>query len=189
MQRRDATARGVLSAGGCLRLQRRARRCSYGSAAPSPRRAAKWTPKRFRPRHDPHVATHDSAVSSCALWFEVEEQRGLVRPSTHERTDVRVTARQPRVPLEFRFLAWRRGGRVYRTGVVIAKRDTHAGSPPRRHSRRRIHLRTDARARAQYYARRQHTTSEVDPGATTALSWGATTSGQTQTRQAEQKLP
>ena len=34
----------------------------------------------------------------------------------------------------------------------------------------------------------QRTTSEVDPGATTALSWGMPTSGNSQTRQAEQQL-
>ena len=34
----------------------------------------------------------------------------------------------------------------------------------------------------------QHTTSEVDPGATTALSWGMSTSGRTQKCQAQQQL-
>ena len=37
--------------------------------------------------------------------------------------------------------------------------------------------------------RGQHTATEVDPGATTALSWGMSTSGNAGTRQAEQQLP
>ena len=84
---------------------------------------------------------------------------------------------------------------VFALAVPACERETERGALFPRCTRMRVGKFAwqgvvDENTKAGTWAARrvQHTTSEVDPGATTALSWEMSTSGNSQTRQAEQQL-